>query len=721
MSFTDDKAYPSSSIGSFNHLSSANFSQNRINTVGRDLHETHHHNYYQIIEDSKGWRIKTMGSGILKIGQTVIQGITGLLYGSGSSPSIETTTQESIETLEELFNGTDYRVHSARHKGRSVLVKVFHGPRAKEHQKAAISFNERLLHPSMLRMMACSPSSSQAPFIIFDDECERGSVDYCVASALTDGLPRSVMLGFQLIGGLSAGLDYLSTVIDVPLSTVGRDNYEVYITNGNQVKIGLGCYKTGRHGEDGSEADWVLFNDLCSKLFNDANRLLYKEDIDRNEASIAEDTEADEEPNPQFQPSPFVSHSSSDFPDSLSSSTMITPRRELQWTRSPQVSTLASVSRRYRDHLRMSPYHGALDLRRLNAKRRFEVISHRCQGYRKEEITFTSEIKECAVVLHTMPFRGEICLDMRREIVTEGVFRCICANLMMDRQLRLDVPIAMRGSIGRVLSIFPHQHIIIRVFPVNRLIQSLNLPRNPLSDLPNSLLLPGSSTSPTGSRDNKLPIRRKLNVAQAAKEAGAEYTSLSAEEKEPYKRRSQQMKEAREREHTAYMRTLTPEDIKRENAFRAAQRKAGKSRKPNIKDPNAPKKPLSAYFMFLQRIRSDPYLVKQVFGEETETTKQSVLAAARWRSMTDEERKPFLAQAEQKRWSMKLHVAYMKKAPQVMEPVSASVFYPEAVLSPTTSLSRPGQRARVTRVIICLRRRFLFRSFSFYATPLAAP
>lgn len=87
------------------------------------------------------------------------------------------------------------------------------------------------------------------------------------------------------------------------------------------------------------------------------------------------------------------------------------------------------------------------------------------------------------------------------------------------------------------------------------------------------------------------------------------------------------------------MRTLTPEDIKRENVFRTAQRKAGRSRKSNLKDPNAPKKPLSAYFMFLQRIRSDPFLVKEVFGDEQETTKQSVLAAAKWRSMTDDERK----------------------------------------------------------------------------------
>jgi hypothetical protein len=43
--------------------------------------------------------------------------------------------------------------------------------------------------------------------------------------------------------------------------------------------------------------------------------------------------------------------------------------------------------------------------------------------------------------------------------------------------------------------------------------------------------------------------------------------------------------------------------------------------------------------MFLQRIRADKRLVEEVFGEETETTRQSVLAAARWRAMSDEERK----------------------------------------------------------------------------------
>jgi hypothetical protein len=87
------------------------------------------------------------------------------------------------------------------------------------------------------------------------------------------------------------------------------------------------------------------------------------------------------------------------------------------------------------------------------------------------------------------------------------------------------------------------------------------------------------------------------------------------------------------------MQSLSPDDIKRENTFRAAQRRAGKSRRGNIKDPNAPRKPLSAYFSFIQAIRADPARAASVFGGETETTRQSVLAAAKWREMSDAEKR----------------------------------------------------------------------------------
>ncbi|KAG9095056.1 exp1-like protein [Ceratobasidium sp. UAMH 11750] len=142
---------------------------------------------------------------------------------------------------------------------------------------------------------------------------------------------------------------------------------------------------------------------------------------------------------------------------------------------------------------------------------------------------------------------------------------------------------------------------------------------------------------------------RKLNVSQAAKDGGAAYKALTSAQKEIYKRKARLAKEEYERELAAWQRMLTPEDIRTENAFRAAQRKAGKSRRSNLKDPNAPKKPLSAYFMFLQWIRADPGRVNEVFGDETETTRQSVLAAAKWRTLSDAEKKPFLAQAEREK------------------------------------------------------------------------
>ncbi|KAL7420254.1 hypothetical protein Q5752_005223 [Cryptotrichosporon argae] len=138
----------------------------------------------------------------------------------------------------------------------------------------------------------------------------------------------------------------------------------------------------------------------------------------------------------------------------------------------------------------------------------------------------------------------------------------------------------------------------------------------------------------------------KLNVAQVAKDAGIAYANMSDELKRHYKERVEEGKRQYLIDKAAWEATLTPDDIKAENAFRAQQRKEGKSRKGNLKDPNAPKKPLSAYFLFLKGIRENDDLRRSVWAEETETTRQSVLAAERWRGLTDEEKKPYLTQAE---------------------------------------------------------------------------
>lgn len=138
----------------------------------------------------------------------------------------------------------------------------------------------------------------------------------------------------------------------------------------------------------------------------------------------------------------------------------------------------------------------------------------------------------------------------------------------------------------------------------------------------------------------------RLNVAHVAKDAGQRYAALPEERKKEYQRKSLEAKAAWEKDMDNWRQTLTPEDIKQENMYRTAQRKAGKSRKGNLKDPNAPKKPLSAYFLFLRAIRADPALTQQVFEGEQETTKQSVLAASKWRALPEAEKQPYLERAE---------------------------------------------------------------------------
>jgi hypothetical protein len=135
------------------------------------------------------------------------------------------------------------------------------------------------------------------------------------------------------------------------------------------------------------------------------------------------------------------------------------------------------------------------------------------------------------------------------------------------------------------------------------------------------------------------PIHTKLNVAQIAKDAGAAYATMPEEQQAHYNAMVQESKNQYAIELAKWHATLTPEDIRAENAFRAQQRKEGKSRRGNLKDPNAPKKPLSAYFLFLKGIRENDELRATVWGDEAETTRQSVLAAERWRGLTDDEKK----------------------------------------------------------------------------------
>ena len=142
-----------------------------------------------------------------------------------------------------------------------------------------------------------------------------------------------------------------------------------------------------------------------------------------------------------------------------------------------------------------------------------------------------------------------------------------------------------------------------------------------------------------------LPNER-LNVAQLAKDAGQRYASLPDDKRQHYFVRGQEARGRYEAALATWRAQLTPEDIRHENMIRTARRRMGQSRRGNLRDPNAPKKPLSAYFLYLRSIRADPEQREDVLRGEHDTTKQSVLAAAKWRSLNAEEKRPFIEQAE---------------------------------------------------------------------------
>jgi hypothetical protein len=110
--------------------------------------------------------------------------------------------------------------------------------------------------------------------------------------------------------------------------------------------------------------------------------------------------------------------------------------------------------------------------------------------------------------------------------------------------------------------------------------------------------------------------------------------------------------------------------------------------------------------MFLQRIRMDKHLVEEVFGKEMETTRQSVLAAAWWRAMSNDEHKvpifafflwgarltthsPSLCRQSRKRWSMGLHTGCTRTAHRPLRPHPHRTPQ-QAWAGPSTSASSPG-------------------------------
>ncbi|KAF5348053.1 hypothetical protein D9758_010009 [Tetrapyrgos nigripes] len=366
-------------------------------------------------------------------------------WSTERSPVVNRCTQRivsrnNIKLLDQLSSERQYRIHSAKYKQRLVLVKVFQGTQAKKNFKEEKKQNQRLLHPSLLKMIGVSPFTTESPFIVYNFAPARGSVESRLASVLEKDLSDILLLGCKIVSELAIGLDYLSSE-GARAGSSSKKSIEIFITDDDVLKIApdfgsLLIEDGGRH--DGSNIDplWGLFNDLCIKTFKQATCILYPDVRNREVSSTI--TEVSSAPDPD--PATDVLGDTESLTSGVSSNLHFkelegspSPRRELLWRESSggsqSVHAVAEHYREFWEHLNLTvgqSYH-SYTMPRKRAARPLRTVVHRCQGYRKEEIMLTSDVSENAIVSHFIPSLYERC-PVCKEIVEEEEFRCACGG-----------------------------------------------------------------------------------------------------------------------------------------------------------------------------------------------------------------------------------------------------------------------------------------------------
>ncbi|KAJ7269598.1 hypothetical protein C8J57DRAFT_316598, partial [Mycena rebaudengoi] len=234
------------------------------------------------------------------------------------------------------------------------------------------------------------------------------------------------------VHGISSGLSYLEDK-RYPLEYVEPTDFDLLIGDDGNLKL---CFK--RNSLLPSDCDMdapdspaqtqqrhaalELLDNLCRRAFKDANRQLYRDEVDRM-ADVAPD-------------SLIGSHSTVNLDSSLgqrspseaSISIGSAGRRELVWKSSDKSATLAEVSEQVEEFL--------FSLRTAHTKRiiRHYVSSgrskshHRCPGYSREEIILGSQAHSTVIVSHSTPSPREVCTVCGHIVEDGGWFKCSCGK-----------------------------------------------------------------------------------------------------------------------------------------------------------------------------------------------------------------------------------------------------------------------------------------------------
>ncbi|KAJ4476885.1 hypothetical protein C8J55DRAFT_606646 [Lentinula edodes] len=342
-------------------------------------------------------------------------------------PKNALTLQENIKFREGA------RFHSAIasykvSKVKAVMVQIFEGPDARLLWNKTVQSSNHLLNPHLLKIIGISPSLDEdLHYIVFDGSYKRDT-SQLIASLLREGNTREIMVvGSQIVYGIASGIDYISQATSASMRV---QDFDIFSDDLGKTVVSFSPGKNQEERKDNNAS--IICNSLMSKLFHDANHILYRDFIQLSRFEDDLQVEAEEhQPATVNQTSQASAKDIDDHGEGGEGSSMVhgliktSHRREIVWLPSKLIP-LPELSKTYSDLLRcytQDPTQRSTEplkpfplFHHTGTRKSGTMALHNCEGYVREEIMLTPDAFKNAVLVFKKPTLGEICVSCGKQV-----------------------------------------------------------------------------------------------------------------------------------------------------------------------------------------------------------------------------------------------------------------------------------------------------------------
>ncbi|KAE9406034.1 hypothetical protein BT96DRAFT_988007 [Gymnopus androsaceus JB14] len=313
-----------------------------------------------------------------------------------------------------------FQFNSAKRKKCDVVVQVFEGPKAKQTWQKTLKYSRCLMNAHFLDIVGVSPSSdcsSDPYYIVFDGTSSR-STHRLIASTLR-GDKEATVIGLRAVYGITLGFDYISKTIN-PLSKLRIDEFDVFSDDFGHTQLtftpnALGSSTLNRQPLSATNVETLSLerSSMMPTIPYTMSSACFASHTIRCDMYFKGD-EADQHIKEEFTNSRRLTPQIESTGDPEISSVANTsqaakrpPRREIIWNASGfSKSSLSDISQTYDNVI----FNDSIQLPRRLGRR---VIGYRracsCEGYSREEITFTPDAFRNAVLIYQQPSPNERC------------------------------------------------------------------------------------------------------------------------------------------------------------------------------------------------------------------------------------------------------------------------------------------------------------------------